>query len=393
MNPEAQLLLFTAKDVVYGGYRPRITNTLSSKTINWIRLKDLLFYHELDVFFYSVAQSQKHLLPAEYYSSLKTTYYGKMMYHMIHAKEISGIARMAQKENITLAPLKGFSYPQDYYKPYGFRPAQDIDLLVQKNELEKAIVLLESLGYSRHFQGSENYWRRQHCHLGFKKSLGGSHAIVELHWSVDIERDGRQILSSLWHRLKTNCIDGQTSPVLSPEDNLFCIALHQRRFGKMLSLKYVCDAGLILEREKLDWDYILRTACREKARASLFFLLAHIQVILGKDLKDKLNSLRIPLWQRKAIFHIIKFYGLRNPKSFNVSYLYALCHFILYDSIRYPIDYALNIPEEQFAKFYGLPLYSPRTKRRYKLRFLYALFKLLQGTINKLFSPAHSPGK
>ena len=382
MNPESQLLVYTVKDVVYGGYKHAIANILSSQILDWRYLENLLIYHEMETFFYSVVRNEENLLPKQFYAFLKTAYYQKMLYHMLLNREISEIIATAHHWDITLIPIKGFSYPENYYKRYSFRPTQDIDLLAQKNQLEEGIRLLESRGYHKNFPGKENYWREHQCHLAFKKDIGDSCAIVELHWSIDIERGKKEILPLLWQRLKQGCLGGKIIPVLSPEDNLFCLAFHQRRFGKMLSLKYVCDTGLILEHERLDWDYILKIACQQDCRASLFFLLAHTQLILGKNLNDILIRLQIRTWQKTAISKLIASYGLRNPADFNITYLYVICHILIYDNIFYPLYYILNIPEEQFAKFYSLPLYSESTRRRYKLRSLYIPFKLAQKIIN-----------
>jgi len=384
MKPESVLLKYIAKEIVYGGYEDNILKSISSSKINWLRLKNLLLYHEMAHFLYIILKDSSGV-PEEYVDTLKHVYFQQLAQYMRLSEELAIIIKVARENNVPVIPIKGFSYPQYYYERFGFRPLVDIDLLIKKADLEKGIRLLEELGYKKYLLGAtEDYWRKKQYHLEFIKVKDTQKIILELHWALDYERKNRNILPDLWGHLKKISVKDDGFSVMSPEDTLISLALHQRRFGKMLNLKYVFDVGILLRQESLDWNYIINAAQEGRFRASLFFLLSQAQIVLDKDLSAHLKELRIPFWQRKSIFAVIKKYTYCSHKDFSISYLYLACHLLLYDNITESMLYILKIPIEQFAKFYGLPLYAPKTRLRYRIRFVYIPYRLVKDTFGRI---------
>jgi len=140
---------------------------------------------------------------------------------------------------------------------------------------------------------------------------------------------------------------------------------------------------MIIEKEQLDWDYIIKVVYEEKMRASLYFILYQTQLVLGKDLKTYLERLRIPLWQKTLIVTVVNKYAYASFSEEELYPSYLLCHLLLYDTIGYPIRYLINIPQEQFAKFYRLPLYNTQTTHLYRLRYIYIPYKLFVGVLSR----------
>lgn len=378
MKPESKLLKYIVKEVIYAESASSILKALQSPEINFSRLKNLLLYHELAHFLYVIVNKYSFFLP-DFFIFLKDTHFQQLSQYMRLHDELLNIAKEAKHKKLTFIPIKGFSYPERYYNRFGFRPLVDIDLLVKNNEFEKGVSLLQDLGYKKFLLGAtEDYWKTKQCHLEFIKEDEKCKIILELHWALDFKRNKTEILPALWNRLRKNKLDNNEFYVMGPEDTLISLVLHQRRFGKMLNLKYICDAGILLENENLDWDYIRRSAYAGRFCASLFFFLAQTQIVLDKNLGEHLDSLHIPFWQRKSIFAIIRKYTYSSHKDFNLSYLYLACHFLLYDNIAESISYIIKIPQEQFAKFYRLPVYARQTKLCYRLRFIYIFYRLIK---------------
>jgi len=386
MELESELVKYIVKDVVFNDYKQNISEIINSTKINWPRLKYLLIYHELSAFLYIIIKNSVSI-PEEFSLFLKNTYFQQLNLYLQLHDELMIVLKEAKKRSITMIPIKGFSYSENYYKRFGFRPLVDIDLLIKKDDFEKGVKLLEELGYKEYLLGAtEDYWRKKQCHIEFIKVQEKHKVILELHWALDLERNKREILPTLWSRLHKMRLEDNEFYVMSPEDALISLALHQRRFGKVLNLKYVCDVGMLLEKENLNWDYIIKAAYEGRFRASLFFILAQVQIVLDKNLSKYLAALHIPFWQRKSIFMIIKKYTYSSHKDFNLFYLYLICHFLFYDKIVESILYILKIPLEQFAKFYGLPLYAQQTKLRYRIRFVYVFYRLIKDNLGKIFA-------
>lgn len=379
MNPEAKIVKSLIKEIVDGTCKNRLYESINSPEVNWKKLQYSLSYNELAPFLYIIAKERGSLLPDIFFDYLKRNYYLCLSRYMILQDELLNILRKAKKENVLILPIKGFSYPEDYYKRFGFRPLVDIDLLIREENFKKGQSLLEDLGYRKYLlEGNEDYWQKEQCHLEFMKKIENDFIPAELHWALDFKRHKEEVIPDLWKRLKEIKFDNEEFFALSPEDTLFSLALHQRRFGKVFNLKYISDAGMILEKENLDWDYIYKTAYAGKIRVSLYFLLYQAQFVLDKDLEKYLSKLKMPLWHRKLISKIVKRYIYSPPDMSNLSYVYLICHLLLYDNITYPVKYAINIPIEQFAKFFSLPIYADKTAKLYRIRFFYFFYKLIK---------------
>jgi len=349
---------------------------LSAPGINWQLLTNLASLHELCPFLYFLTLSSPELIPDDYRGYYKEAYLSCLFtYEALH-QEMLRINSRAQKENITLIPLKGLSFVDQYYQRFNFRPLSDIDLLVHKSSLTAALTLLEQDGYRKHLLGTtEGYWRTHQCHLGLLKHSSPEDILTEVHWEIDVNRYKKEVLASSWQRLKRIRVGENEVTVLSPEDALFSLALHARRYGKVLNLKYACDSACILSREKIDWDYMRETARKEKMTASLYFLLAQTQTALPQRLNIPWESFSVPQWKRKAFTFIFNKYLFAPVTRSQNAYLYTLCHFLLYDSLSYPLNACIALPQEQFAKFYDLPFSARTTSFTYALRFLYIPYR------------------
>jgi hypothetical protein len=379
MNSDSAVIRNIIKEVVYGTYKSQVVEGIRSSEIDLAKLRYILSYDELSAYTYVLLKEESFAVPKEFSEFLKNSYYFELFRYMNLSGALLHILRSAGEKNILIVPIKGLSYSEEYYKRFGLRPIVDIDLLVKIDDLEQGIELLERMGYQKHLAGgTEEYWRKNQCHLEFIKKDKGGRNMVELHWALDAKRYQREPIPGLWSRLKKSSFDGQDGSVLSPEDALLSLALHQRRYGKVFNLKYVCDVGLILEKESLDWDYLLKTAHEGKARASLYFLLYQAQFVLDKDLKKRLDALRIAFWQRRLIQKLTQKYIYAPPDNSRLPYVFLFSHFLLYDDPWYPFQYIINIPEEQFAKFYNLKVYSKTSRLKYRWRFLYFIFSLLK---------------
>jgi hypothetical protein len=379
MNAQVEVIKYLIKEIVYGNYKSKLLKNLSSPKIDWKKLEFILLYNELAPFLYKLVKENSAVVPENLFNLLKNTYYTGLLKYLTLFQESLNIIKEAKTRNIAIIPLKGLSFTEQYYGKFGFRPLVDIDLLIEEENFEQGVTLLRDLGYKKYLVGAtEEYWRSKQCHLEFIKSTKNNHLLVELHWALDVKRYQNNVISSLWQRIRNININGKIISVLGPEDTLFSLALHQRRFGKVLNLKYICDTGMLLKKEKLNWGYILKTASEKKMRASLYFLLYQVQFVLDKNLNKYLVKLKIPFWQRKLISKIVRRYIYSPINITHLSYIYTLCHFSLYDNVAYPIKYILNIPQEQFAKFYRLSCYAPHTKRLYRLRGIYIPYRLIK---------------
>jgi len=354
--------------------------------INWVLFKRLLLYHELAPFTYSYFKSSSLAFPNELMSFLKSYYHLAIFQNEFFQNEFLKINSIFTQEGIYILPIKGLALLRDTYVQIPERPMVDMDVLVQEHKLDRAEQLLTKLGYKKYLKaGNEYYWRHKNCDIPFKKE--DKKGLLELHFALDLKRYNRYILPHLWNRLRSIESDNNKINLLSPEDTLFSLALHQRRFGKRLSLKNVLDVALLINKYKdnFDWDYVLKEAKSGKMCNTIFFVLFQAKILLDISLpKDILRKLGVPFWKKRLMYKFIK-KDTFSPNPFEkLKYIYFKNHFLLYDSLWEPIDHIVHITQEEFAKYHNLPLYAPRTKKLYRIWFLYTPYKLIKDNLRKI---------
>ncbi|RKY28903.1 MAG: hypothetical protein DRP74_09405, partial [Candidatus Omnitrophota bacterium] len=374
MSPEAELVLAVAQKMVYSvrsidtpaakdGISKRINNQkyralslIKERDINWSRFKDSLAYHGLIPFAYVSLKEHLSLLPKGLVEVLTSTYHYCLMFSSRLEEKFLSLASIFEANGITLIPIKGVGLLEDLYPDYPIRPSTDIDVLVQEQDIDRAVGLLEEAGFEKHLEGlKEEYWRKKQYHLVFvrfgRKSYQGEAAneksnghsiIVELHWDLDYRRKRRQLLSQMFKRLREFSMRGRRIKLLSVEDTFFALALHQRRFGKTLALRDACDIARLLNKyaSSFDWDYVLNEAKKSKVCSTIFFSLYQVQYLLGINVPTYVwRELNLSTWKQRAIRRFIEKNTFLADKNIQAKNLYLRAHFLLYDSFWEPVDY------------------------------------------------------
>jgi len=374
LNTESSLIKAVCKNIVYNSDSD-IESLLKTGKVDWDLLKLYLEYHELTSFFYlAIKEFQQHF-PQEIFQGLSAHYLHALADNLKMAKDYKVIDSACKEQDIDLLPLKGVALLKDVYTDIFIRRMRDIDVIVKEQDIRKAENVLCGLGYKKILFGlKESYWLQKQCHLTFTRRRKN----IDLHWGIDFKRKGKEILPELWDRTREIRDNGGTMKLLSPEDTFFSLSLHTRRFGKSLRLKNVLDAALLLNKYKneFDWDYVSEMADKYELNTVVFFMLAQLRYLLDKDIAP-INTIKVSPWKKRSINGLIDENTFSPSGAYLSKDIYLKSHFLLYDDIRDAIAYIVNIPREQFAKFYGLKPYDKKTSFLYSIRLLYMAFKFL----------------
>lgn len=384
LSIEAKLIFDVCQQVVLNE-KNRAINLDERGEIDWPLLMQLIAYHELLPFAYIYFHSFEHIVPSKVMDFFKIRYYSTLLMNNYFREEFINLTEVFIKEDIAMLPIKGMALLGDIYNLESPRPMADIDILVKKQDLERAEGILIKCNYVKDFrEGSELYWKNKNCNIPFKKN--GRGRTVELHFALDLERFDMGALPKLWKRLRTINTNGTEIKLLSPEDTLFSLALHQRRFGKRLCLKNTLDIVLLIKKYKdnFDWDYVLKAARAGKARSTIFFALFQSKILLGTLIPDFVwESLRVSLLRKKLVVQLIKDNIFCVDSFHKIKYIYLKSHFLIYDNLWEPIRHILHITKEEFAKFYNLSLSAPDLERLYMVRFVYMPYSLIKDNFRK----------
>jgi hypothetical protein len=372
--PEAKLTLLIARFLVNTPDTENMEELLRQQPLDWGIFNRIIAYHELSLAAHIFLRRYPNLVPQEELKLLEQCFHPNLLYLTSLRQESLKILRYLQDKNIIALPLKGaqFLLDADVYADKAYlRPMCDIDILVKKEDYFRVQGILESQGYQRELCGKkEEYWHNENYHLAFtRKSQDGYSYMVEVHWALDYPRN-KPLLLPLWGRVKKVDIEGRIFYLLSSEDALFSLALHQRRFGKMLCLKGACDVVLLLTRyeHRLDWGYLIKEATLAQTRTTLYFVLVQAETLFNIQIPPVfLKMLKVRRYKKELIRNFIFKDTFGCELDSNVPYLKA--HFLLYDGFKEPIKSVFYISQEQFAKFYRLAPYVFKTSILYHLRW------------------------
>lgn len=381
-NPADSLVLYILRNTIEEKDGFKIKDIIAGGIIDWARFKDLIICHEIVVIAYLGLKPYFSLLPLKLAEFLRDRYYANIVRCQRLQQAFLGITEASNRLGISVVPIKGVALLEDIYKGRNLRQMADIDILVKENDFSKLEGVLYGLGYKKELGGlKEGYWKKSQCHISFlKKESGNITLFIDAHWALDFKRKNRVLLPKLWDRVRKLDFQGRNIEVLSPEDTFISLAMHNRRFGRVLGFKNICDSALLLDKYAscFDWSYVLEESRKSKFCSTVFFALCCVKILFSAHIPDFVwKELKVGRWKRLITTRFIE-RNIYYPVDFTQDKdIYLKAHFLLYDSILEPITYILNIPQEQFAKFYNLVQYSRITGFFYRCRFLYIPFKAI----------------
>lgn len=377
---EARLLLLLAKNILEA-QKGDLAGYFRKNAVDWKRFKGASVFHELAPFFYPELKEAAEFIPADVREFLRQAYYHTFARSQKMWREFLALAEVFEKKGLSVVPIKGMAGLVDIYRERPFRVMADIDVLIREEEIGAVKEVLAGRGYASALGGlKEAYWLEKHCELTFYKK---GEPPLDVHFGLDFKRSGTPALPRLWERTQTVSIEGRKLRLLSPEDQLFSLALHERRYGgKMFCLKNVFDLAMILKKygAGFDWDYVLREARDGHMRTTVFFILLQAEIFFEAAVPASVwERLRISGVRRRAITSLVRGHTFDPASAGQAKELFLKSHFLLFDGFWEPFAYFLNIPIEQFAKYYDLKPYAKRAQFLYRLRFLYMPYRYFFG--------------
>ena len=228
--------------------------------VEWDALVFLAIQHDLAPWYYARLKAGSVHPPQAIAEQLREIYLASAARSMRLFHELGTILRAFQAAGIPVIPLKGACLAEAVYGDVALRPMADIDLLVEPDELPRAVSLLRTLGYNsdQPFDPAAEQTISQHMPMMARSGA----ATVEVHWTIVCpafeSRFATADLDGLWSRAVPATIAGVPALMLSPTDLLLHLCLHvssQHRFDD-LSLRSFVDMAVVCERygERVDWN-------------------------------------------------------------------------------------------------------------------------------------------
>lgn len=237
------------------------------KTLDWRYIARQASFHKVAPLLYNNIKGLD--IPQVILKDLEKIYTYTAFHNMLYLEELKQIIEISQKVNIKIIILKGPVLAQETYGNIALRPFNDIDILIQKKDLDQLTHILTSSGY--HAQNI-NFYKKYHFHLPLTK-IGKIPIHLELHWElVDQFILNRIDMNKIWSESSGNH--------LSSESNILYLLLHIEKhafFNKAVydrgnprdwiftnpcgnQLIWYTDLYEFINRNTVNWDKLIKTA-------------------------------------------------------------------------------------------------------------------------------------
>lgn len=244
------------------------------------------------------------------------------------------VRALAERGVPTLA-LKGLALAVRYYKDFGLRPMEDIDLLVHAEHVPAALAYL----YGERFAPTETIpgacWP-PHAGAPNLGSAAVTHGVgfidpeerqLDLHWSALSTHCGDDADRSFWAHAEPLQLAGGTTRALAPAHEFVHILGHGLRWNSMPSIRWIPDAAMVIARSPaFDWPLFLDEVAARGLGVGIAPALAElahydvrvppaVQAELSRMPASALDRLRLEHslwpWDKKKSLGVIAFDALR----------------------------------------------------------------------------------
>ena len=258
-------------------------------------------------------------------------------------EELSKIADLFFQNKIPLVVLKNGGIAMSIINDLGKCPMGDIDTLVRKKDFEKAHEILLNAGYTFKFRSKrekENFQEAfKNGSLEYYINLKNNTIMwFELSWRLvggrwirsDQEFNSEEVIE------RSIEVPGSKVRVLSPEDNLFQVALHTAKHSYIRApgFRLHLDVERIVKYQKIDWEVFIKNVKIKKVSTPVFFSLVIPKLILNTPIPDYvLKELKPDQLRERIILEWINKIGLMSPNNKKFTkYEYVFFQSMLYDS-------------------------------------------------------------
>jgi hypothetical protein len=185
-NTELKLLVTLVKE--YFGLKNEMD--FSSEKIDWSRFIKLVVKHRVVPLIMEQLKTYDLSIPDKTWEALKKVQFDNSLNSLKLTVELIKITELLHQDGIEFIPLKGPAISQDLYGDPTIRMYKDLDLIVRKQDINRTLTALETLGYKAKDPFGD--WSTKRKRL-FEKSIHHINVFqeeksieIELHWRLGI---------------------------------------------------------------------------------------------------------------------------------------------------------------------------------------------------------------
>jgi len=261
-------------------------------------------------FYYNLSQSSLHnLIPSSIEKELKKSLISNTGYNLISLHNLAPLIQRLKEQRIPVIVLKGAALCEVIYPHLGLRSFCDVDILIQKKNVQKVSSELKKMGYSL------CRTHARHHFFAFQKT---NHSLpLEVHWDLVNRASPFQkyafkfSMEKIWKDARPIQMGGVKTLWLSPEHQLIYLSAHMLKEG-YANKKWFLDLFYLLKffEGKINWEKLLKESEEFQVRRPVFYALSYLdryflseevnQKFLARNVLPRLKPERSG-WPEKAI--------------------------------------------------------------------------------------------
>ncbi len=245
----------------------------SFSEMEWHLLAQKAYSEGVASFLYrQLSQSENFAsVPEETRDFLRRIYIGTSMQNHLIFKELEILTRLFHEVGIAVVALKGISLALTVYPDMGLRPMGDIDLLIPKEKLTKAVEIAKSLDYQITIPEASAGLRDLLNHEICLQKSGNQPVILELHHSLVADKTYSYAVPVDWFWGQTETLVASSKKhnfenllMLKPEAQILYASSHAmlQQGGSKTPLRWFYDGDRLIRhyKDRINWDLLLSQA-------------------------------------------------------------------------------------------------------------------------------------
>ena len=281
--------------------------------VNWDKFSEREI--SLSVYYHLKKSSLQEHIPSPISRKLENRFLSNTAYNIIHLENLAELVKKLKNEKIPVIILKGAALSETVYPHVGMRAFCDLDILIQRKDIQKVMRLLKQLDYSLSFTHA------RHHLMAFQTT---NHSLpLEVHWNLVNDASPFQkyafklSMDRFWQDARPFKFRGEEASWLSPEHQLIYLSVHILKEGYS-NQKWLLDIYYLLKyfKGQIDWKKLLKE-CREfhtrrpvyyalSALDELFHIAETNKGLLNRKVLDQLKPRRISRAERSIFDRLVK---------------------------------------------------------------------------------------
>jgi Uncharacterised nucleotidyltransferase len=292
MTPERELVVSCSRIRLAGGTVERIRE-LTAGPLDWRRVVEIASDHRVLPLLDLNLRRSDAVIPQTISKLLTDQLRSNAFLNLQALAEVHELTELLRSVGIPCACLKGPALAVSAYGNINLRQFSDLDILIRKADLESAVELLMTRGYSLAGPSAKRgtgaiLADNTEYHLVM---IAPNHPrALELHWSLGNRFFGFDLGEAVWERLQPISTRDVEIFALPAEEELLHLAVHGAKHD-WSQLVWICDVSEhILAHPELDWSHLLTVASRLGYQRMLLLSLKLAKELLECPLPEDIRT-------------------------------------------------------------------------------------------------------